>query len=164
MPLPLEVCAPVCGAASCEMPPTMLHFNCEQSSMGTPQQGRRLHHNSLHLHLCLCRSPSTFKTKASHIKEKLSESRSATEACFNLLMGIYRTATATVTVPIFLASYPAPYHRARCTRENTHKSSRGIWPTVRLRLRLQMRLICALRRGALRRVASRLTASRNLDY
>lgn len=72
------------------------------------RQGRRLHSptppplpfDSQRLKL----KRVTYKRKAKR------KPRSASEACFNLLMGIYRTVTAPVTVPIFVAPLPLPTH------------------------------------------------------
>lgn len=136
-------------------PPTMLHFNCEQSSMGR----RLLHHSRL-------RRRRLKLKRLMHMKEKLSESRrchrSASEACFNLLMGIYRTVTATVTVPIFVD--PSDRPPTGCSRVNTN-------PVLAFDLLCDCDFSdaaylvrCVVRRGASLSVASCRSASRNLDY
>lgn len=112
------------------------------------RQGRRLHSPTLPPSPPppLPSDSQRLKLKRVTYKRKAKRKpRSASEACFNLLMGIYRTVTAPVTVPIFVAPLPA----------HSLKSSLGIWPTVqlRLRLRLQMRLICAQHCVVSRRIA-----------
>lgn len=144
-------------AASCEMPPTMLHFNCEQSSMSTPGQTPPypppLLFPSATQRLKLKRV--TYKRKAKR------KPRSASEACFNLLMGIYRTVTAPVTVPIFVDP-PSPSPCPGCL---TQIQSRHLTHCAVATATSDAAYLCAaLSRGASHRVASSRTASRNLDY
>lgn len=144
--------------ASCEMPPTMLHFNCEQSSMSTPGQTPPypppLLFPSASQRLKLKRV--TYKRKAKR------KPRSASEACFNLLMGIYRTVTAPVTVPIFVD--PLPFPLPRLPHSNPVSAFDPLCSCdCDFRCGLSVRSAASWR-VASHRVASSRTASRNLDY
>lgn len=90
------------------------------------------------------------------MKEKLSESRrcrrSASEACFNLLMGIYRTVTATVTVPIFVDPHDRPAAVGKTQIQSWHL-------TYCATATSDAAYLCAASCGA-----SLSVASRNLDY